>query len=38
MAPDIGEDGGPLEIVAFRINEQEFCVRTISVREIRGWS
>ncbi|WP_206454497.1 chemotaxis protein CheW [Aurantimonas marina] len=31
-------EGGPLEVVAFRVNEQEFCVRTISVREIRGWS
>lgn len=31
-------DGGPLEVVAFRVNDQEFCVRTISVREIRGWS
>ncbi len=31
-------DGGPVEVVAFRVNEQEFCVRTISVREIRGWS
>ncbi len=31
-------EGGPLEVVAFRVNDQEFCVRTITVREIRGWS
>lgn len=38
MAADMDNAGGPLEIVAFRINDQEFCVKTISVREIRGWS
>lgn len=34
-ASDAGE---PLEIIAFRVNEQEFCMRTTSIREIRGWS
>jgi purine-binding chemotaxis protein CheW len=27
-----------LEILAFRLGTQEFCVRTIAIREIRGWS
>jgi len=26
-----------LEIIAFRLREQEFCVRTTTIREIRGW-
>ncbi len=26
-----------MEIIAFRLHEQEFCVRTTSIREIRGW-
>lgn len=34
----LNEAGEPLEIIAFRINEQEFCMRTTSIREIRGWS
>lgn len=25
------------EIIAFRLHDQEFCVRTTSIREIRGW-
>lgn len=25
------------EIIAFKLHEQEFCVRTITIREIRGW-
>lgn len=27
-----------LEILAFRLHGQEFCVRTTSIREIRGWA
>ena len=27
-----------LEIIAFRLNNREFCVRTIAIREIRGWA
>lgn len=27
-----------LEIIAFRLNDQEFCLRTASIREIRGWT
>ncbi|MFY8100827.1 MAG: chemotaxis protein CheW, partial [Allorhizobium sp.] len=26
-----------LEIIAFRLHQQEFCVKTTSIREIRGW-
>jgi purine-binding chemotaxis protein CheW len=29
--------GATLEIIAFRLHDQEFCVRTTSIREIRGW-
>jgi purine-binding chemotaxis protein CheW len=28
---------GTLEIIAFRLLEQEFCVKTTTIREIRGW-
>ena len=28
---------GSLEIIAFRLNDQSFCVKTRSIREIRGW-
>lgn len=31
-------DQGTLEIIAFRLNGQQFCVLTKTVREIRGWS
>lgn len=27
-----------LEIIAFMLSEQQFCVRTTSIREIRGWA
>jgi len=30
--------GDMLEIIAFRLHDQEFCVRTTTIREIRGWS
>ncbi|MEX6509001.1 chemotaxis protein CheW [Jiella sp. M17.18] len=30
--------GSPIEIIAFCLGEQQFCVRTTSIREIRGWS
>jgi purine-binding chemotaxis protein CheW len=26
-----------LELIAFRVHDQEFCVRTTTTREIRGW-
>ncbi|MBO0663369.1 chemotaxis protein CheW [Jiella sp. MQZ9-1] len=28
----------PIEIIAFYLGEQQFCVRTTSIREIRGWA
>lgn len=31
-----GDD--PIEIIAFYLGEQQFCVRTTSIREIRGWA
>ncbi|MFP5077004.1 chemotaxis protein CheW [Rhizobium sp. YIM 134829] len=30
--------GDALEIIAFVLNGQLFCVRTIAIREIRGWA
>lgn len=27
-----------LEIIAFRLGDQNFCIRTTDVREIRGWA
>ncbi|MDQ0456345.1 chemotaxis protein CheW [Rhizobium paknamense] len=32
-----GQAGG-LEILAFRLHGQEFCVKTTAIREIRGWA
>lgn len=31
-------NGETLEIIAFRLHEQEFCVKTTTIREIRGWA
>ncbi|MFK4259905.1 chemotaxis protein CheW [Agrobacterium tumefaciens] len=33
----IAGTGEMLEIIAFRLHDQEFCVRTTTIREIRGW-
>lgn len=30
--------GEMLEIIAFRLHDQEFCVKTTTIREIRGWA
>ncbi|MBP2236478.1 purine-binding chemotaxis protein CheW [Sinorhizobium kostiense] len=30
--------GTPLEIIAFHLGDQQFCVETTSIREIRGWA
>jgi len=27
-----------LEIIAFHLGEQQFCIKTTSIREIRGWA
>jgi purine-binding chemotaxis protein CheW len=36
--PMIGLESDTLEIIAFRLSGQEFCVLTTTIREIRGWS
>ncbi|MBP1852219.1 chemotaxis protein CheW [Rhizobium halophytocola] len=41
MATTIGSTnfgGDTLEIIAFRLHDQEFCVKTTTIREIRGWA
>ena len=38
MIDRIKEAGRMLELVSFRIGDQEFCVDIMSVREIRGWT
>lgn len=30
--------GDNLDIIAFRLRDQEFCVKTTTIREIRGWA
>lgn len=35
--PTSARSGETIEIIAFRLHGQEFCVRTITIREIRGW-
>ncbi|PYE24017.1 purine-binding chemotaxis protein CheW [Rhizobium sp. PP-F2F-G38] len=37
LNPSTSGTGGTLEIIAFRLHGQEFCVRTTTIREIRGW-
>ena len=32
------QTGATVELVAFRIGEQEYCVDIMAVREIRGWT
>ena len=36
-SPSTLNTGEMLEIIAFRLYGQEFCVRTTTIREIRGW-
>lgn len=33
-----GQIGGAMEWIAFRIDEQDFCMDIMAVREIRGWT
>ncbi|MCJ9723884.1 chemotaxis protein CheW [Agrobacterium sp. SHOUNA12C] len=33
-----GTGSETFEIIAFRIRDQEFCVKTTTIREIRGWA
>lgn len=37
MDISLRSDDQLLEIIAFMLHDQQFCVRTISIREIRGW-
>jgi purine-binding chemotaxis protein CheW len=30
--------GEAVDIIAFRLRDQEFCVKTTAIREIRGWA
>lgn len=32
------DDGKAIDIIAFRLHQQEFCVQTTTIREIRGWA
>jgi purine-binding chemotaxis protein CheW len=32
------ESGESIDIIAFRLRDQEFCVKTTTIREIRGWA
>lgn len=34
----ISKEDRSIEIIAFRLHDQEFCVRTKAIREIRGWT
>jgi purine-binding chemotaxis protein CheW len=36
--PQTGSESSQMEIIAFRLQGQEFCVLTTSIREIRGWT
>ena len=36
--PSSGGHAEQMEIIAFRLQGQEFCVMTKTIREIRGWS
>ncbi len=38
MMPQLSENNGSREYIAFRIANQEFCIDIMSVREIRGWT
>jgi purine-binding chemotaxis protein CheW len=37
-APTQGHLASQIEVVAFRVGEQEFCIDIMAVREIRGWT
>lgn len=41
MIPLVGTTNGSgdnIDIIAFRLRDQEFCVKTTTIREIRGWA
>jgi len=37
-ADDRMSSNATLEIIAFHLGDQQFCVKTTSIREIRGWA
>lgn len=38
LADNSAASGETLDIIAFRLRDQEFCVKTTTIREIRGWA
>ncbi|MCE7028178.1 chemotaxis protein CheW [Jiella avicenniae] len=38
LAGQVPINNAPIEIIAFYLGDQQFCVRTTSIREIRGWA
>jgi purine-binding chemotaxis protein CheW len=38
LAGNRNGSGQSLDIIAFRLRDQEFCVKTTTIREIRGWA
>jgi len=38
MRANLAGQADALEILAFRLHGQEFCVKTTTIREIRGWA
>lgn len=38
LANNSAVSGESLDIIAFRLRDQEFCVKTTTIREIRGWA
>jgi purine-binding chemotaxis protein CheW len=38
MKAPIAVQGATLEIIAFHLGGQQFCIKTTSIREIRGWA
>jgi len=38
MSLSLSHSGEGLEIIAFALHTEQFCVKTTSIREIRGWA
>lgn len=38
LSPAVATGSETIEIIAFRLHGQEFCLRTTTIREIRGWA
>lgn len=37
-SPIVGSSEASVEIIAFHLGAQQFCVETLAIREIRGWA